>query len=149
MAAVRSRNTRPENFVRKGLHARGLRYRLHVRELPGRPDMLFPKYRAALFIHGCFWHGHGCSLFRLPGTRTAFWRAKIRSNVARDSTVLVALQSSGWRTGIVWECAVRGRARRSPDDVLNQVTDWLKSGRGDLSLTGFETNGDNAPTVTI
>ena len=88
MAGIRSRNTRPELIVRKGLHARGFRYRLHARGLVGRPDMVFRKYGAVIFVHGCFWHGHDCSLFRLPGTRSDFWQKKIGRNRERDSEVI-------------------------------------------------------------
>ncbi len=87
MAGIRGRNTKPEIFIRKALHARGFRYRLHPRAVPGVPDFTLPRWRAAVFVHGCFWHGHDCPLFRLPGTRPDFWLAKIERNRARDAEV--------------------------------------------------------------
>src|SRR5689334_13526787 len=88
MRAVRDRNTKPETIVRKMLHSRGFRYRLHVRTLPGTPDLVLPKYRAVIFVHGCFWHGHDCYLFRMPTSRRDFWEAKIGSNKRRDAQSL-------------------------------------------------------------
>ncbi|WP_170441337.1 very short patch repair endonuclease [Ruegeria arenilitoris] len=137
MAAIRGVNTRPEMMIRRGLHARGFRFRLHDRKLPGRPDLIFPKHRAALFVHGCFWHGHGCHLFKWPGTREEFWRQKIGANVTRDEASKKALHEAGWRVGIVWECALKGRQRRPVDDLLNAVSDWLNAPDGDLTLQGL------------
>ena len=91
MAAIRGSDTKPEMMIRRGLHARGFRFRLHDRKLPGRPDLIFPRHRAVLFVHGCFWHGHGCHLFKWPSTREDFWRQKIGANVARDETSKEAL----------------------------------------------------------
>ena len=136
MAAIRGADTKPEMMIRRGLHARGFRFRLHDRKLPGRPDLIFPKYRAVLFVHGCFWHGHDCHLFKWPGTREEFWRAKISANVARDKTNLEAVQRAGLRIGIVWECALKGRQRRPSEDVLNTVSCWLMCGTGDLEMEG-------------
>ena len=137
MAAIRGADTKPEMIIRRGLHARGFRFRLHDRKLPGRPDLIFPKHHAALFVHGCFWHGHSCHLFKWPGTREEFWREKIGTNVARDETSTKALQQAGWRVGVVWECALKGRQRRPVDDLLNTVSDWLNAPDGDLSLQGL------------
>ena len=106
MSGIRGKNTRPELLVRKALHAAGFRYRLHGRDLPGKPDMIFPKYSAVLFVHGCFWHGHDCPMFRLPSSRIEFWQTKIAGNLARDSLVATRLSESGWRIGVVWECAL-------------------------------------------
>lgn len=137
MAAIRGADTKPEMMIRRGLHARGFRFRLHDRQLPGRPDLIFPKHHAALFVHGCFWHGHGCHLFRWPGTREDFWREKIGANVARDATSTEALHEAGWRVGVVWECALKGRQKRPVDDLLNVISDWLTAADGDLSLQGL------------
>ncbi|WP_254444443.1 DNA mismatch endonuclease Vsr [Ruegeria sp. HKCCA6707] len=137
MAAIRGADTKPEMFIRRGLHARGFRFRLHNRNLPGRPDLVFPKYRATLFVNGCFWHGHGCNLFKWPQTRVEFWRQKIETNVARDKTNTLMLKETGWRVGVVWECALKGRKRRSVEDVLNIVSDWLNEPSGDLELKGL------------
>lgn len=126
MRGIRSKNTRPELRVRQGLHARGLRYRLHVRDLPGVPDLVFPKFRAVIFVHGCFWHGHGCHMFRWPSTRREFWRDKISHNQEVDARAVTALASDGWRIAEVWECALRGSRRLPPDEIMTSLEDWLK-----------------------
>ena len=91
--------------------------------------MVFPKYRAVVFVHGCFWHGHGCSLFKWPQTRTAFWKTKINHNIERDRKVRTALTTAGWRTIVVWECALRGKYRRALQDVLTDVETLVRYGR--------------------
>lgn len=103
----------------------GYRYRLHDRKLPGRPDLVFPSRRAVVFIHGCFWHGHDCSLFRWPGTRPQFWRDKLGGNIARDARVRQALTADGWRVLDVWECNLRGRDRQPPEEVLAACAAFL------------------------
>ena len=119
MSRIRGRNTKPEMILRRGLHSRGMRFRLHRADLPGRPDLVFPKYRAVLFVHGCFWHGHGCQMFKWPQTREDFWREKIQKNQERDSCNVFALREQGWRVLTVWECALRGPARMALDDLLD------------------------------
>jgi len=136
MARIRGRDTKPEMVLRRALHARGFRYRLHAKELPGRPDLVFPRYKAAVFIHGCFWHGHNCELFRLPGTRTDFWRDKIAGNETRDSKALAALAASGWRTLVVWECSMRGSKRRSVEETVDEIAAWLDSNEPAGELRG-------------
>lgn len=143
MAAIRSRNTKPELLLRRGLHALGFRFRLHSRKLPGRPDMVLAKYRAVIFVNGCFWHGHNCHLFRWPKTREEFWRDKIGANVARDQATLAALSEQGWRTAIVWECALKGRGRHDPAVVIGAVANWLHSGESNLDLTGSKAGPEN------
>ena len=137
MSGIRGRDTRPEMLLRKGLHRRGFRYRLHLSTLPGRPDMVFPRYRAVLFVHGCFWHVHACSLFRWPSSREDFWRAKLERNRANDQIHMATLAKLRWRVGIVWECALKGRGRLDPDDLISQCADWLRSGRDRLELAGY------------
>ena len=108
MRAVKSGDTKPEVALRKALFARGLRYRLHVRDLPGAPDLVFPKHRAVIFVHGCFWHGHDCRRGRrTPKTNTDYWRAKIARNMARDAENLARLEALGWRVRVVWECGLK------------------------------------------
>lgn len=107
MAAIRGKDTGPEMVLRRALHREGFRYRLHVRALPGRPDIVLPRYCLAIFVHGCFWHHHNCEAFVWPMTRAAFWREKIDGNVARDRIVRAALRRAGWRTMVVWECELR------------------------------------------
>lgn len=108
MALIRSRDTKPEMRVRHALHAAGLRYRLHVRTLPGVPDLVFPSRRLAVFVHGCFWHQHpGCSAARMPKSRLDFWHAKLSGNVERDTRKSAELRSLGWEVLVVWECQTR------------------------------------------
>jgi DNA mismatch endonuclease, patch repair protein len=125
MSRIRGRNTTPELLLRRGLHARGLRFRLHRRDLAGRPDLVFPRFRAVVFVHGCFWHGHGCRLFTMPKTRPEFWQDKIGRNSERDARASAALQASGWRVLTVWECALRGRDRLGQATVLQAIERFL------------------------
>jgi DNA mismatch endonuclease (patch repair protein) len=112
MARIRGTNTKPEVLVRSGLHRAGLRFRIHNRSLPGRPDIVLAKHRTVVFVQGCFWHRHGCSLSSEPATRRAFWRDKFARNVARDKRTAAALRRAGWRVLTVWECSLRTAARR-------------------------------------
>lgn len=110
MALVRGKNTKPEMIVRRLLHGMGYRYRLHARELPGKPDLVFRRRRLAIFVHGCFWHYHpdpNCPLARLPKSRLDFWQPKLEGNRARDRSTMDRLLSTGWRVGVVWECQLR------------------------------------------
>lgn len=143
MSGIRSRDTKPEMILRRGLHRRGLRFRLHDRGLSGTPDLVFPGRRAVLFVHGCFWHGHDCHLYRLPATRPEFWANKIERNRANDARAVSCLADDGWRVGIVWECAVRGRTRLPEEEVLDRCELWLRAGKhgGDLELTGTAETG--------
>ncbi len=125
MAGIRGKNTRPELFLRRGLHRLGFRFRLHRNDLPGKPDLVFPRHRAVLFAHGCFWHGHDCHLFKWPRSRPDFWRKKIEENRQRDQASAEALLHDSWRVGTVWECALKGKHRRDPQAVLNSIEEWL------------------------
>jgi len=136
MAGIRGKGTRPEMILRRGLHARGFRFRLHDRRLPGSPDLVFPGRRAVIFVHGCFWHGHGCHLFRLPATRQEFWRAKIEGNAARDAATEDALVGAGWRVLTIWECALKGRERLPVETMLDRVSAWLAAGSGQEMIAG-------------
>jgi DNA mismatch endonuclease (patch repair protein) len=138
MAGIRGKDTKPEILLRRGLHAQGFRYRLHDRSLPGAPDMVFPRYRAALFAHGCFWHGHDCHLFRWPASRKEFWEAKITRNREVDARSEIALAAAGWRLGVVWECALKGRTRLPLADVLERCVQWLRSDAPRLEIRGGE-----------
>lgn len=107
MAGIGGKNTKPELSVRRALHAAGLRFRLHRRDLPGRPDIVLPRHRAAVLVHGCFWHRHpGCRYATTPATNREFWQAKFKGNVERDKRQLRELQLMGWRTFVVWECQI-------------------------------------------
>ncbi|MBM3114251.1 very short patch repair endonuclease [Jeongeupia naejangsanensis] len=135
MSGIRGKNTKPEMLIRKALHARGFRYRLHAPDLPGKPDLVFPRYKAVLFVHGCFWHGHpGCKHFRLPGTRTDFWASKITANCVRDSKQQHLLIEKGWRVLVIWECATRKLQPEYAENVFNLVCGWLKSDTGSAQL---------------
>ena len=115
MAGIRAKDTKPEMVVRKYLHKRGFRYRLHMRKLPGSPDLVLVKYRVAIFVHGCFWHRHaGCRYATIPATNVDHWRQKFDSNVARDARKESMLHNAGWRVIIVWECDLK----RAPDERL-------------------------------
>ena len=129
MSRIGGKDTKPEMLLRRGLHGRGLRYRLHAASVAGRPDMVFPRHRTVVFVHGCFWHGHGCSLFRWPKTHTGFWKNKINRNIERDREVLAALKADEWRVLVVWECAVRGKHRRAIPDVLSQAEAFIRRSR--------------------
>lgn len=108
MSGIRGKHTKPELLVRKYLHRRGLRFRLHAKGLPGKPDLVFPKHRAVVFVHGCFWHRHaGCKYASTPHSREQFWANKLSENVARDTYQTSALEGLGWRVLIVWECELR------------------------------------------
>lgn len=133
MSGIRGKDTKPEVLVRKALHARGFRFRLHVSDLPGRPDIVLPRYQAALFVHGCFWHGHDCRFFKLPGTRPEFWQLKIAKNKANDEKNVVLLSDAGWRTGIVWECALRGQGA-TVDAVADRLAEWLESSSANIEI---------------
>ena len=133
MSGIRGRDTKPEILVRSLLHRQGFRFRLQVRTLPGRPDLVLPRYHAVICVHGCFWHGHDCHLFRLPATRTDFWRSKIEGNRSRDRRVREELLAAGWRVAVVWECALRG-AGRDVEGVVRHLADWL---RGEETETGI------------
>ncbi|QGZ60929.1 very short patch repair endonuclease [Paraburkholderia acidisoli] len=124
MSGIRGRNTKPEILIRSLLHRRGFRFRIDVRELPGRPDIVLPGRRAVIFVHGCFWHGHSCALFKWPQTRPEFWREKIARNRLNDARALAALAAQGWRVAVIWECALRG-AQQDPNAVVERLAAWL------------------------
>jgi len=126
MSRIRGSNTKLEVLVRKGLHARGLRYRLGGAKLPGRPDIVLPKYRTVVFVHGCFWHGHNCPLYRLPKTRPEFWADKIGKNRARDLRVTAELEAMGWRVLTVWECSLRGKTAIEQASFLDHLAETLR-----------------------
>jgi DNA mismatch endonuclease (patch repair protein) len=136
MSGIRGKNTKPELIVRKALYARGFRYRLHDRNVPGKPDMALPKWNAVIFVNGCFWHGHDCHLHKVPSTRTVFWKEKIERNRQRDFIVRKVLRDTGWRVLTIWECALRGRQKIGLDEVIDRVVSWLCSEAGCTELRG-------------
>ncbi|NYT42803.1 DNA mismatch endonuclease Vsr [Sphingomonas sp. R-74633] len=136
MAAIRGGNTKPEMQIRRGLHAAGLRFRLHAKDLPGKPDLVFPRWRAVVFVNGCFWHQHDCHLFKWPGTRQAFWRDKIGRNAANDAKAVAALRAAGWRVGSVWECALKGRTKLDSSETMRCLADWIRSDLETITIQG-------------
>lgn len=137
MAAIKGRDTKPEITIRHGLHRAGFRYRLHANDLPGKPDIVFPRHNAVLFINGCFWHQHHCHLFKWPQTRQEFWQKKITGNVANDRKKLHMLHELGWRIAIVWECALKGKSRIPHEATIQMLAEWLKSDDKKLEIQGL------------
>ncbi|RZZ89657.1 DNA mismatch endonuclease Vsr [Pseudoxanthomonas winnipegensis] len=124
MASIRARDTKPELQVRRYLHSRGFRFRLVRKDLPGKPDLVLTRWQVAIFVHGCFWHGHdGCRYATVPRTRTEFWAAKISANATRDTRSIAALTALGWRVIVVWECALRD----APDTTLRKLEETIRS----------------------
>ncbi len=122
MSGIRGRDTKPELFVRKALHARGFRYRLGGAGLPGRPDLVFPSRKIAIFVHGCFWHRHECRYFKWPDSNSDFWVQKISKNVERDTSNVSALEAMGWRVCVVWECELRETRYQLPNHVIERLS---------------------------
>ena len=120
MGRIRGTDTKPELFVRRSLHSRGYRFRTHVRELPGRPDLVFTKRQAVIFVHGCFWHRHGCRKTYSPKSRQEFWQRKFKGNVMRDRRNQSLLVDAGWKVLVLWECEVE-----TDDSILNRIVDFL------------------------
>lgn len=144
MSGIRGKNTKPELALRRALHARGFRYRLHSRKVHGRPDLVLPKHRAVVFVHGCFWHRHeGCRYATTPSTRPEFWQSKFDANVARDSAVRAVLLECGWRVATIWECALR-RSEQVEATVFFLI-EWLGGGSASLEIGMSE--GDERPRM--
>ncbi|PCD67619.1 very short patch repair endonuclease [Rhizobium phaseoli] len=140
MSKIRSTNTKPELLVRRGLFARGLRYRLHYKSLPGRPDLVFPKWQAIVQVHGCFWHGHArCARFKEPADNRSYWSVKIEKNRERDVSNEAAWTERGWRVLTIWECALVGRHRLILSDVLDRAQSFIEG--KDFALTIRSANG--------
>ena len=133
MAGIRGKDTKPELALRRALHAHGFRYLLHAKHVPGRPDLVFPKYHAVVFVHGCFWHRHeDCRYATTPSTRPEFWQAKFEANVARDTAVRTTLLEDGWRVATIWECALR-----KPEQLevsIGLLSAWLTSTRDQIEI---------------
>ena len=136
MSGIRSVDTKPELMLRRGLHRRGFRFRLHDRALPGRPDLVFSGRRSVIFVNGCFWHGHQCHLFRWPRSREDFWREKITGNMERDRLNRTRLLEQGWRICRVWECGSKGKHRLPVDSVIDRCAAWLDGVERELDIKG-------------
>ncbi len=137
MSGIRGKNTKPELIIRKRLHASGFRYKLHDKKLPGKPDMVFPKYKAVIFVNGCFWHGHNCHLFKWPASREEFWRTKITRTQEKDKENIEELLSNGWRVLQIWECAIKGKKRLPLETIIEHTVFWLKSHQMHLDIHGI------------
>jgi DNA mismatch endonuclease (patch repair protein) len=136
MAGIKGKDTLPEVSLRKALYSRGYRYRLYTKDIPGKPDLVLRKYHAVIFVNGCFWHGHDCSLFKWPKTRPEFWRTKIEGNRERDIRLLKECRAMGLRTLVVWECAMKGKGRLDFEELIIQVIEWLDSTQEEGDIRG-------------
>ncbi|MBO9460676.1 very short patch repair endonuclease [Labrenzia sp. R5_0] len=138
MASVGQKNTGAEMILRRALHASGFRYRLHDRGLPGSPDLVFPRFHAAVFMHGCYWHAHGCYRSTVPKSRNDFWTEKFAANRRRDAAKAAALREEGWRVLTVWECALKGKTALPLPDVVDRVAGWLRSDEPAAEVSGHD-----------
>jgi DNA mismatch endonuclease (patch repair protein) len=127
MSSVGQHDTGPEMCLRRALHRLGFRYRLNDRKLPGSPDLIFPRFRAVIFVHGCFWHSHGCKFSTIPSTRREFWLEKFEANRKRDRAKNEQLFAQGWRVLVVWECAIKEGKKLGLDELAASIGEWLKS----------------------
>lgn len=125
MSRIKGKDTKPEMLVRKFLHANGYRYRLHVKDMPGKPDIVLPKYKTVIFVHGCFWHGHeNCKYFTIPKTKSEWWEAKISGNIANDIKAMDMLIQSGWQIITIWTCELKPKTH---EQTLNKLIKQLSS----------------------
>ena len=149
MAGIQSKNTKPEILIRKALHARGFRYSLHSSHLPGKPDIVMPKWRVVIFVHGCFWHWHGCAISKLPSSNTEFWRIKFLANKKRDQSALDQLERLGWRVATVWECDTRGqKAKHQFAGLIQELTKWIRN-RPDSNIWEPKIKVNTTPKLEI
>lgn len=131
MQSVKTKDTGPEQLVRKALFAAGYRYRLHRKDLPGKPDIVFPSCKKAIFVHGCFWHGHGCSKGKLPKSRTEYWGPKIEANRQRDERNVETLQCAGWDVLVVWQCELSDRA-----SAFERIARFVDGNKNPIDIAG-------------
>lgn len=129
MSSVGRQHTGPERLLRRALHKSGLRYRLHDRALPGSPDLAFPRFRSVIFVHGCYWHAHGCHRSTIPTSRNEFWVQKFSENKLRDERNVQLLLERNWRVMVVWECAITGKTAYSAAQLADRVSAWLQSSK--------------------
>lgn len=136
MSGIRSKNTKPEIIIRSALHRKGLRYRIHVKSLPGSPDIVLKKFKAVIFVNGCFWHGHPCHLFKIPSSKIEFWKNKIYRNKDIDTKSIESLLKLGWKVCLIWECAIKGKTKLDFQTLIDSCVEWIYSGNGMLQITG-------------
>jgi DNA mismatch endonuclease (patch repair protein) len=137
MSSVGQKNTGAEKALRSALHKAGLRYRLHVKDLPGSPDLVFPYFGAVIFVHGCYWHSHGCYKSTVPKSRRKFWTAKFKANCERDDRNIFRLLELGWRVMIVWECALLGKNALPIAKVGTRAVAWIRGSRSRKEIAGI------------
>jgi|TARA_R100001369_G_scaffold80710_1_gene111258 DNA mismatch endonuclease (patch repair protein) len=125
MSRIRAKDTKPELIIRRLVHKRGFRYRIHRKDLPGKPDIVLPKHNLVIFVNGCFWHGHKCHLFHWPKSKSDFWEEKIRINIQRDLKNIKILRNMGWRVMIIWECSIKGKYRQEIDLLTHRISSWI------------------------
>ncbi len=139
MSGIKGQNTKPELLIRRALRQRGFRFAMSSRHLPGKPDLLLPKWGVAIFVHGCFWHLHGCSLSKMPSSNMEFWAAKLNGNQERDIEAEINLLSMGWRVAVIWECSTRGRSAGAAfESMVDRLASWIR----ESSELTFEGSGD-------
>ena len=138
MSRVGHRDTSTEKLLRHYLHGSGLRYGIHRGNLPGKPDLVFNKYNAVIFVHGCFWHGHDCGRTKLPKSNVEYWRQKLAKNKERDWKAARHLLDLGWRVLTVWECALQGKKKLPKDTLVNEITAWLRCGEDLKQIQGTD-----------
>jgi DNA mismatch endonuclease (patch repair protein) len=125
MSGIKGIDTAPELVIRKALHKRGFRYKLHDKNLPGKPDLVLPKHHSVIQVQGCFWHGHKCHIFKWPSTRKEFWKGKILGNIERDKRNFTKLHQAGWKTLAIWECALKGKEKLPERELARTIESWL------------------------
>ncbi len=141
MSRVQAKNTKPEITVRSLLHRKGYRFRIHRGGMPGKPDIVLPKYQTVIFVHGCFWHGHdNCKKSRIPNTNSSFWQTKILTNKCHDQKTLRDLEKKGWRIALVWECALSNTTMIN--NMILALDNWIKSDEYYLELASYSVKGD-------
>ena len=139
MAAIGGKDTKPELVLRKLLHANGFRYRVHGKGIYGKPDLVLNKFKAVVFVHGCFWHRHtGCRYSHIPSSNREFWENKFNSNVTRDQIVVQKLFESGWRIATVWECSLK--SQKDADITVRKLAEWLKSSNSVIEIPSLTTS---------
>lgn len=138
MSGIQGKNTQPELVIRKNLYAMGFRYRIHDKRIPGKPDLVFTSRKAAIFIHGCFWHVHDCHLFKWPSSRVDFWKQKLSGNVQHDKEILAKLNDDGWHILTIWECALKGKNRLSIEEIMDKTVSWLNTSAENSEIRGKE-----------
>jgi DNA mismatch endonuclease (patch repair protein) len=146
MAAIRAKDTKPEMAIRRGLHAIGFRYGLHSSRFPGKPDMVLPKHRAVVFIHGCYWHGHGCGEIKPAASNESYWSPKIAKNRERDARNLAAVEAAGWRHLTIWECSFRRKGSKALETTVRKAAEWIRNGRPSAEIGRGSSGPEVKPT---